>query len=71
MATPIDPAGAASAALNTQTNTVQRPAAPMNTQTQTPVETENTRPAQTSGDVAQTQQANPNSRLGNFIDTMV
>lgn len=68
MATPIEPAGAASAALNTQASAVQRPpqtpvSAPV------PVETETTRPAAASGDVAQTAQVNPNSRLGNFIDT--
>ena len=72
MATPIDPAGAASAALNTQANAVQRPAQTQQVNnTQAPINTENMRPAESSGDVSQTQQVNPGNRLGNFIDITV
>ena len=70
MATPIDPAGAASAALNTQAMAVQRPQA-MQNNVEAPRETETTRAPETQNDVAQTSQVNPNNRLGNFIDTMV
>jgi hypothetical protein len=68
MATPIEPAGAASAALNTQASAVQRPPQTQ-ANTPAPVATETTRPAASSGDVVQTAQVNPNSRLGHFIDT--
>ena len=68
MATPIDPAGAASAALNTQSISVQRPPQAQATP-EVRTETETSRPAETSNDVAQTNQVNPNDRVGNFIDT--
>ena len=66
--TPIDPAGAASAALNTSTMAVPKPTQTPATQ-QVSNETPNTRAPQAASDVAQTAQVNPNSRVGNFIDT--
>lgn len=64
----VDPAGSASAALNTQSKAVQRPPAPpVQLPAENPVENPTiTRPVNPA---TQPQNLSPDSRLGNFIDT--
>ncbi len=69
MTTPVDPAGSAAAALNTQAVAVQRPPQPpVNVSVENPAD--NTRPADNNNGLAPTSRVNPGSRLGNFIDIM-
>ena len=67
MATPVDPAGAASQALYTPPVRIPTPTEPVNI-TSRPVEETNN--AERPNDSARTQRPSPESNLGNFIDTM-